>query len=925
MADPRSRHSGRRSPTFNPARASMPVNIGYSLPYTGEIHTVPAPRYDPSAPRRHDSKATSAPVPPAGTITTTYSVTKDPMSRSLSRSNRNRSSTVDSHAAKAPIIVTTSHPRPHVSASHASNSVRAGSPSREPYRSSDNTYYAVQPASSIRARSHNRHSYHQGAPLSDELHRLRERVKGPEARAVEARANADREFWAPSRTSTDNFRNPRPHVLYTATAHPVHATAPAYGDSSAIADYEDDFYEYTKPGELVRYDLDHDRDRRSRRDSVDRPYYRPHVNVVSHDTTTRYDPRSRAKPPPSAGLERYNRTAAAAYDRPSVTMPAPPAVPPPPPIDTTRRPALLEAPRSPSTETRAGRPRPVSLYQDGPARPIHGDDVYRARDDERVGRDRRSRDDSYRDDNVTSRGFGIRTDVPDQPTTRSSGALPPHHYDDRRARHETGDRESKRESDESLGRVRSHDRDTSDDHRSRVEESRDRKEGTSRRESVSRTREKLVSGLKGAAGAAAAAVGLVPVIGRDDGNVSPKRRTRDEDREYTSRAREPSKTRERDPIDRKHLAKDDDTAYEQRREPRTERTESVSGSKDRDFDADRDRDPGRDRQRQRERDRDRDHDYANDREDDRDQRERQWRDTEAKLNGSTSDKREASPDDVSNVGRRRQRPSSTFDPTDTRALRDLKAELAARDNQNKESEKANGSDVPSTKETAPAKAATNGSDRDDESAPESRGREIVPAREEKQVRVVSPPRDKAEPKPIKGILKAPSVKFPEDSNPIREGVAPHKDDVTKKDVPPGARWTKISRKKVNPEALTAGKERFEVRDDFVIVLRVLNKDEIQAYATATAQLREMRRKEFENESRTERFSDEEQTRSDEERQRRHRHRQEKDEEEYRRGRAGEDKHRRHKYDDGSESRPKTIEYPSSHRPRHYDSNPDDRR
>ncbi|KAJ2967753.1 hypothetical protein NUW58_g10375 [Xylaria curta] len=337
---------------------------------------------------------------------------------------------------------------------------------------------------------------------------------------------------------------------------------------------------------------------------------------------------------------------------------------------------------------------------------------------------------------------------------------------------------------------------------------------------------------------------------------------------------------------------------------------------------------------ERERQRTRDHEHAKERdrergrEDEKDQRERQRHDAEAKLNGSASDKRDTSPDDLSNMGRRRERPASTFDPTDTKGLMDLKAELAALDDQSKSARRLDESDVPSTKEMESGKAAsrTNGSDKGDESTNESRGREIVPTRDEKQVRVVSPPRDKAEQKPIKGILKTPSAKFPEESNPIREGVAPHKDDPTKKDVPAGARWTKISRKKVNPEALTIGKERFEVRDDFVIVLRVLNKEEIQTYATATAQLRERRRKEYEIDARHERHSDEEQTRSDEERQRRHRHRQEREEDEYRRGRAPDDKHRRHRYDDDNESRPKTLEYHSGHpHHRHYDSNAEDRR
>lgn len=85
---------------------------------------------------------------------------------------------------------------------------------------------------------------------------------------------------------------------------------------------------------------------------------------------------------------------------------------------------------------------------------------------------------------------------------------------------------------------------------------------------------------------------------------------------------------------------------------------------------------------------------------------------------------------------------------------------------------------------------------------------------------------------LQGILRPPREKFPEQSEPIREGVAPLKD--AKKDgVPPDARWTKISRKLVNPEALEIGKERFEAREDFVIVLRVLSRE----YADATKRIR----------------------------------------------------------------------------------------
>jgi hypothetical protein len=108
--------------------------------------------------------------------------------------------------------------------------------------------------------------------------------------------------------------------------------------------------------------------------------------------------------------------------------------------------------------------------------------------------------------------------------------------------------------------------------------------------------------------------------------------------------------------------------------------------------------------------------------------------------------------------------------------------------------------------------------------------------------LVSPPRSSSgkadDARPVKGILKPGRQKWPEDPTPIREGVAPLKD--AKRDgVPADARWTKISRKLVNPEALERGRERYEARDEFVIVLRVLSKEEVQGYATETQSIRGM--------------------------------------------------------------------------------------
>jgi hypothetical protein len=91
----------------------------------------------------------------------------------------------------------------------------------------------------------------------------------------------------------------------------------------------------------------------------------------------------------------------------------------------------------------------------------------------------------------------------------------------------------------------------------------------------------------------------------------------------------------------------------------------------------------------------------------------------------------------------------------------------------------------------------------------------------------------------RGILKAPrTTPFPEDPNPTREGVAPLK-DAGKDGIPTTARWTKISRKLVNAEALEKAHERFEERDDYVIVLRVVSREEIQKFAEKTREIRGM--------------------------------------------------------------------------------------
>ena len=114
--------------------------------------------------------------------------------------------------------------------------------------------------------------------------------------------------------------------------------------------------------------------------------------------------------------------------------------------------------------------------------------------------------------------------------------------------------------------------------------------------------------------------------------------------------------------------------------------------------------------------------------------------------------------------------------------------------------------------------------------------ETSEGKRKKRVSIVDPPKEQKQPK---SILRKPTNKFPEELNPIREGVAPLKDAKAAGDrtIPPGARWTKINRSLVNPVALEEKGERFEERQDHVIVLRVLTKEDVQKFADRTKEIR----------------------------------------------------------------------------------------
>ena len=135
--------------------------------------------------------------------------------------------------------------------------------------------------------------------------------------------------------------------------------------------------------------------------------------------------------------------------------------------------------------------------------------------------------------------------------------------------------------------------------------------------------------------------------------------------------------------------------------------------------------------------------------------------------------------------------------------------------------------------------------RDDDSYTESSFSSSSDSEDEKidrQPRVVSPSNEEkpAPPPAPKSILRKPRDKFPEHPDTVREGVAPHK-EMPKKDVPANARWTKINRKLVNPEALEQDGIRFNEYVDHVIVLKAMDLEEIEKYTRKTAEIREKRR------------------------------------------------------------------------------------
>jgi hypothetical protein len=625
------------------------------------------------------------------------------------------------------------------------------------------------------------------------------------------------------------YMNSRPRSIHA-------GTLVRHADTIAD-DYGDNGYGYTNPRDVVQYDLNQTAPihQRSRRDSFESGRRPPSITGFN-DNARSYDTRDRGPPPSTRGFDKLPGRLPS-WDQGQVRMPVPPSSMAP--MEPVQRPAPfdpVEPPRQNSSRN-GSRARPVSLYHDRePRRGGPRDDSYEVNDEDT--RDRRpQRHESY-DPNVEQRGFGLRPERPERPASRVE-------------RVDRIDRQERVERPEKVERVERVERIDRPDRAERVDRS-DRPEGD---RSDHKGRDAVAAGLS----IAGATLG-VNTLKNANRNDRVDRDDRD-DRRRSEYDEEPRRRRDRDDRDSVDLTGRDPKERRHREDdlppppgpplprdippPRDNVPPPRVSPPPRDKDV-KERSPpaaefidlsGRDPKER--------HGSREEQDSDPERRERRRHRDEAAaaLTGAavgaaasaaidSRAEESASPDNAGPEPRRLKRQSGTvqsaFNPKDTMDLKALKEALNSKDAAPKESapRTPRQSTTKDSREVAEIRADLN----------ERRPRDPLAPNENRQLRVVSPPREKSEVKPAKGILRAPREKFPEDPAPLREGVAPLKD--AKKDgIPPDARWTKISRRLVNPEALSLGKERYEAREDFVIVLRVLSKDEVQGYAEVTQKIR----------------------------------------------------------------------------------------
>ncbi|PBP18946.1 hypothetical protein BUE80_DR010208, partial [Diplocarpon rosae] len=606
--------------------------------------------------------------------------------------------------------------------------------------------------------------------------------------------NADMNRLAREREAGRLHVVPGREPSYTsARAKPIYTGAVTRHADTVSDDYGDDGYGYTNPGDLVQYDLSHNQlaHQRPRKDSFEAGRNRP-TSITGYGEVVpwSYDTRDRGPPPTTRGFDKIRGPV---YEQPQMRVPRPCSPISMAPMEPVQRPAAFDL-AEPVRRSSSLRARPTSLYSENrDARREHRDGYYEVREEEK----RESR--PHRHENpVEQRGFGIRNERPERPESRARGERP-----DRAEWVERSDRPSRS----------------------------DRPDGDRADHKEHKGRDAIATGLSLAA--SALGVNALKNVARDDRDEREERKRRD----YEEEPRRRREKEERSPVDaggreskdRRHRDEDCPTPRDvpplpPRDAPPRERTPPQASLNARDLKEQqssrdtRDKEPGR--------------------------RERHRHTSDAAFNGSAIDSRsDSSASDEFRPRARREPPvrsgsgsaPTAFNPKDTMDLFALKEALKSKD---KDSAAVPPPDL-ICKSRTPRGSTTKGVSEAAElrnDLKERRPREPLAPSENRQMRVVSPPREKAEDKPVKGILRQPKDKFPEDPAPVREGVAPLKD--AKKDgIPPDARWTKISRKLVNPEALEAGKERFEAREDFVIVLRVLSRDEVQGYAEVTQRIR----------------------------------------------------------------------------------------
>ncbi|EJP67049.1 uncharacterized protein BBA_04342 [Beauveria bassiana ARSEF 2860] len=588
--------------------------------------------------------------------------------------------------------------------------------------------------------------------------------------------------------NTESHRKSRPSATYPSNQR----------HSAASIDYGDDGYKYTNAGELVRYDLDHYKPSRPQNYDSFNHDKRPrasHAGNHRRSGSLRYEagrgytvPHGRSDapsgPPPSTrGLDNIDRDYALGRVRQAHTATSKP----PQSLAHSETPGILRVAR----ETRYGRPVSVSQEPSYWSNSPHTRDDYRDwrshvydRSNDGAAENRRPHSTHFYDESISNRGFGIRTSPDAAPEGRRDGRR-----DDRRSRDEPRSHGFLHFGDKPLAGPRK----VTQDRQSSVSEESKHSEGH-RNDSGRETSYGVIGTAGTGLGISAAAAGLV-ASKRDNESargVKEQKETTYGSEIGNSSRHETEVTGNSSPRGPIEATKDQ---HSLRPETMKVAMEGVSGPA---------------------------------------------------VNGGASlvkyNPPSASDSDEAGRGsvRRKQRPLNSFNPNDTSDLRQIREQLAVlrlHETQKQSDEASAGGNERRARSPSPTRKAASIADLDQDDQSYAVGFPV----EKKHARVVSPPRDRRDDKPLKGILKQPSASFPEEANPIREGVAPHKEDKKLKEVPPGARWTRINRRIVNPEALRVGQERFEERDDFVIVLRVLSKEEIQAYAAATQVLRERRR------------------------------------------------------------------------------------